>query len=69
MMSSDFKVALFPWDPKSEDHIKQLYEQRVKCNWDYEKVGSEWKGEQLKGNKCMYWIVCPRYILFKMLVC
>ena len=51
------KVSLFPWDAKSAIHRRQLYEQRVECNWDREKVEKEWREQQARGEKCMYWIV------------
>ncbi|KAJ5128583.1 hypothetical protein N7448_002300 [Penicillium atrosanguineum] len=56
-MASKTNVALIPWDAKSEAHRRWLYKQRVLCNWDWEKVEGEWKEKQIKGEKCMYWIV------------
>ncbi|KAJ5681661.1 uncharacterized protein N7477_001601 [Penicillium maclennaniae] len=56
-MASETKLALIPWDAKSETHRRWLYKQRVLCNWDWEKVEGEWKEKQIKGEKCMYWIV------------
>lgn len=56
-MGSKTKVTLIPWDAKSEIHRRWLHEQRVLCNWDWEKVEGEWKEKQIKGEKCMYWIV------------
>ena len=51
------KVTLVPWDPLSELHREWLYKQRVECLWDMDKVNEIWKDAQLKGEKCIYWIV------------
>jgi hypothetical protein len=59
VMSSKVKVLLFPWDAESAIHRRSLYNQRVQCNWDHEKVEKEWREQQIKGEKCMYWIVSP----------
>ncbi|KAJ5937660.1 hypothetical protein N7454_004002 [Penicillium verhagenii] len=56
-MGSAPKVSLIPWDPLSELHREQLYQQRVECSWDMDKVNEIWKDAQLKGEKCIYWIV------------
>ncbi|KAJ5201749.1 uncharacterized protein N7498_006412 [Penicillium cinerascens] len=56
-MTSKSKVSLFPWDAKSKTHRRWLYEQRVQCNWDSDKVEGEWREKQIQGEKCMYWIV------------
>ncbi|KAJ5634979.1 uncharacterized protein N7484_008292 [Penicillium longicatenatum] len=56
-MASKSIISLFPWDAKCATHRAWLYKQRVECNWDYEKVEKEWREEQIKGTKCMYWIV------------
>ncbi|KAJ5997336.1 hypothetical protein N7522_008996 [Penicillium canescens] len=53
------KVTLFPWDPNSDLHVELLVKQRVECSWDQEKVEAKWKEQQLKGEKCIYWIVLP----------
>ncbi|KAJ5694938.1 hypothetical protein N7455_002159 [Penicillium solitum] len=58
-MGSSSKVTLFPWDPSSEVHLKCLVSQRVECGWDKGKVETKWKEQQLKGEKCIYWIVLP----------
>ncbi|KAJ5092458.1 hypothetical protein NUU61_007328 [Penicillium alfredii] len=58
-MSSKPKVSLIPWDAESDGHIKALTSQREECRWHQEKVGVEWKEQQLKGEKCIYWIVIP----------
>ncbi|CAI7655036.1 unnamed protein product [Penicillium discolor] len=58
-MGSTSKVTLFPWDPSSEVHLKCLVSQRVECGWDKGKVETKWKEQQLKGEKCIYWIVLP----------
>ncbi|KGO78252.1 Acyl-CoA N-acyltransferase [Penicillium italicum] len=55
-MGSTLKVELFPWDPTSDVHLKCLISQRVECNWDQGKVETKWKKQQLKGEKCIYWI-------------
>lgn len=56
-MGSTSKVTLIPWDPLSELHRELLYKQRVECLWDMDKVNEIWKDAQLKGEKCIYWIV------------
>ncbi|KAJ5610733.1 hypothetical protein N7510_007452 [Penicillium lagena] len=56
-MSSKPKISFFPWDATSVAHRRRLYKQRVQCNWYYEKVEEEWREQQIKGEKCMYWIV------------
>lgn len=56
-MGSSSKVTLFPWDPSSDIHLKCLVSQRVECGWDMGKVETKWKKQQLKGEKCVYWIV------------
>ncbi|KAJ5209020.1 hypothetical protein N7449_003399 [Penicillium cf. viridicatum] len=58
-MGSSSKVTLFPWDPSSDVHLKRLVSQRVECGWDKGKVETKWKKQQLKGEKCIYWIVLP----------
>ncbi|CAI7602629.1 unnamed protein product [Penicillium palitans] len=55
-MGSSSKVTLFPWDPSSDIHLKCLVSQRVECGWDMGKVETKWKKQQLKGEKCVYWI-------------
>jgi hypothetical protein len=57
VMASATKVTLIPWDPNSEAHVELLVKQRVECSWDQEKVETKWKGQQLQGEKCIYWIV------------
>lgn len=56
-MTSKPSVSLFPWDAKCATHRAWLFKQRVECNWDHEKVEKEWREEQIKGTKCIYWIV------------
>ncbi|KAJ5917287.1 hypothetical protein N7466_010841 [Penicillium verhagenii] len=56
-MGSTSKVSLIPWDPLSEPHRERLYQQRVECSWDMDKVNEIWKDAQLRGEKCIYWIV------------
>ncbi|CAI7664206.1 uncharacterized protein N7487_005021 [Penicillium crustosum] len=58
-MGSSLNVTLFPWDPNSDVHLKCLVSQRVECGWDKGKVETKWKKQQLKGEKCIYWIVLP----------
>ncbi|GKZ29561.1 hypothetical protein AbraIFM66950_005399 [Aspergillus brasiliensis] len=58
-MSSTSEVALIPWDPLSESHRLLLFKQRVECSWDMEKVEEIWRNEQIRGDKCIYWIVLP----------
>ncbi|KAJ5188725.1 hypothetical protein N7491_005045 [Penicillium cf. griseofulvum] len=55
-MGSNLKVTLFPWDPNSDVHVRYLVSQRVECSWDQDKVETKWKGQQLKGEKCIYWV-------------
>ncbi|KAJ5130545.1 uncharacterized protein N7515_006584 [Penicillium bovifimosum] len=55
-MSVNTKVVLFPWDPESDIHRKRLVEQRVECSWHREKVEKEWRDQQVRGDKCIYWI-------------
>jgi hypothetical protein len=57
IMGSSSKVTLFPWDPNSDIHLKCLVSQRVECGWDKGKVETKWKKQQLKGEKCIYWVV------------
>lgn len=61
-MASRSTVSLFPWDAKCATHRAWLYKQRVECNWDHEKVEKEWREEQIKGTKCMYWIVSTLHV-------
>lgn len=48
---------MIPWDPLSESHREWLYKERVECAWDMEKVEEVWRDAQIKGEKCIYWIV------------
>ncbi|CAG8077942.1 unnamed protein product [Penicillium salamii] len=57
-MSSESTVILVPWDPESISHRQVLFEQRVECSWHQEKVEKEWRDLQVRGAKCVYWIVC-----------
>ncbi|SPO02017.1 uncharacterized protein DNG_04690 [Cephalotrichum gorgonifer] len=50
------KVELLPWDPTSESQYQRLYDQRVACGWHEDEI-SEWKDQQLKETKTLYWIV------------
>ncbi|KAJ5748821.1 uncharacterized protein N7511_010517 [Penicillium nucicola] len=56
-MGQTTEVTLFPWDSNSDAHVELLVKQRVECSWHQEKVETEWKGQQLRGEKCIYWIV------------
>ncbi|KOS44902.1 hypothetical protein ACN38_g4140 [Penicillium nordicum] len=58
-MGSSSKMTLFPWDPNSDIHLKCLVSQRAECGWDKGKVETKWNKQQLKGEKCIYWIVLP----------
>ncbi|KAJ5218188.1 uncharacterized protein N7498_000287 [Penicillium cinerascens] len=58
-MISKSEVTLIPWDPLSESHREWLYKQRVECSWDMDKVEEIWRDAQIKGEKCIYWIVLP----------
>ncbi|KAK2757733.1 hypothetical protein FQN54_004702 [Arachnomyces sp. PD_36] len=55
-MNSTPEVILIPWDPLSEPHRILLFKQRVECSWDMEKVHTIWRDEQIRGEKCIYWI-------------
>jgi hypothetical protein len=57
VMGSNLKISLIPWDAESVTHRRWLYDQRIQCNWDHEKVEEEWRQQQIRGEKCMYWIV------------
>jgi hypothetical protein len=50
------KVELILWDPKSPEHADRMLKQRVACGWRYDEV-EEWQLKQIKGTKCLYWIV------------
>ncbi|CAI7578152.1 unnamed protein product [Penicillium manginii] len=56
-MGSTSGLTLIPWDPLSEPHKLLLVNQRVECTWDMEKVQDIWKNAQIRGEKCIYWIV------------
>ncbi|KAL2858587.1 hypothetical protein BJY01DRAFT_1361 [Aspergillus pseudoustus] len=58
-MSSPSEVTLIPWDPLSESHKILLFKQRVECSWDMELVQEIWRDEQIRGEKCIYWIALP----------
>ncbi|KAF9893502.1 hypothetical protein FE257_010814 [Aspergillus nanangensis] len=58
-MSSRSEVMLIPWDPLSEPHRTLLYKQRVECSWYMEMVQEIWRDDQIRGDKCIYWIVLP----------
>jgi hypothetical protein len=60
-MSSTSEVTLIPWDPLSEPHRILLFKQRVECSWDMEMVQEIWRDEQIRGEKCIYWIVSCTY--------
>lgn len=57
LMGQASKVALIPWDPDSPAHRQCLVQQREECSWHQEKVETTWKDEQIRGDKCIYWIV------------
>jgi hypothetical protein len=50
------QIVLVPWDPKSAEHVNRIYQQRVQCGWDKERVEG-WKEKQVSGRKCIFWIV------------
>ncbi|KAJ5774044.1 hypothetical protein N7457_008940 [Penicillium paradoxum] len=56
-MVSSTKVTLFPWDANSVVHRKRLVEQRIECSWHQDEVETKWRTQQIKGEKCIYWIV------------
>ena len=56
-MSLQSRISLIPWDANSPAHRQSLTKQRVECSWDHEKVEEVWRKQQLKGEKCIYWIV------------
>ncbi|KAJ4027047.1 hypothetical protein NW752_002008 [Fusarium irregulare] len=49
------QIVLVPWDPASAQHVKRLYEQRVQCGWDKQRVEG-WREKQTTGRKCIFWI-------------
>ncbi|KAE8344911.1 hypothetical protein BDV24DRAFT_171407 [Aspergillus arachidicola] len=55
-MSATAEVTLIPWDPLSESHRTLLFKQRVECSWDMEMVQEIWRDQQIRGEKCIYWI-------------
>jgi len=57
MMDLTSEITLIPWDPLSESHRMLLFRQRVDCSWDMELVQEIWRDEQIRGDKCIYWIV------------
>lgn len=56
MMDLTSEITLIPWDPLSESHRMLLVKQRVDCSWDMELVQEIWRDEQIRGDKCIYWI-------------
>lgn len=50
-------LVLIPWDAESPAHQEWLIKQREACGWHQEYVATKWKSEQLKGLKCIFWIV------------
>ncbi|CAG8939415.1 unnamed protein product [Penicillium salamii] len=50
------KLVLIPWDAESQAHRDWLVRQRVECGWHKEQVETKWKDQQLKGQKCIFWI-------------
>ena len=58
-MSSKLKLILVPWDPDSVAHRSCLLRQREECSWGQDKVEIVWREQQIKGDKCIYWIVSP----------
>ncbi|RAQ54280.1 hypothetical protein AFGD_005580 [Aspergillus flavus] len=55
-MGATAEVTLIPWDPLSECHRTLLFKQRVECSWDMEMVQEIWRDQQIRGEKCIYWI-------------
>ncbi|KAJ3549008.1 hypothetical protein NM208_g714 [Fusarium decemcellulare] len=51
-----FNLRLIPWDPASRSHVQRLVIQRVQCGWHSEKVVPEWRDQQIRGAKSIYWI-------------
>ncbi|CAG2000994.1 unnamed protein product [Fusarium graminearum] len=49
------QILLVPWDPSSTEHVNRIYEQRVQCGWDKQRVDG-WKTKQTSGEKCIFWI-------------
>jgi hypothetical protein len=50
------QIVLVPWDPVSAEHVERLYEQRLQCGWDKQRVEG-WREKQTTGRKCIFWIV------------
>ncbi|KIL89520.1 hypothetical protein FAVG1_07100 [Fusarium avenaceum] len=51
-------LSLVPWNPDSPEHVSRLYEQRVQCGWDKQRVEG-WREKQASGSKSIFWIT-PR---------
>ncbi|RGP78670.1 hypothetical protein FLONG3_3207 [Fusarium longipes] len=49
------QLLLVPWDPHSVEHVNRIYEQRVQCGWDKNRVEG-WREKQTLGRKCIFWI-------------
>lgn len=56
-MPSQPLLDLIPWDPESPEQVERLVEQRIQCGWNIDKPESVWRKGQIKGSKCIYWIV------------
>ncbi|CAG7960827.1 unnamed protein product [Penicillium olsonii] len=50
------QLRLIPWDAESQAHREWLVKQRIECGWHKEKVEVTWRSQQLKGQKCIFWI-------------
>lgn len=56
-MGPQSNAILIPWDPENTAHRQALINQREECGWYKDKVESEWRDEQSKGIKSIFWIV------------
>jgi len=53
-------VTLIPWDPESPAHIERLFQQRIACRWNSEKVES-WRDLQRTGKMTLQFVVRITY--------
>ena len=57
--SRSSQVELIPWDPESPAHAERLYEQRIACGWDEDKIEA-WKDLQRRGKMNLQWVVSQK---------
>ncbi len=49
-------ATLIPWDPDSDSHAERLYNHRVACGWDQDKI-EVWNVLQREGKMNIQWVV------------